>query len=60
MQVGGGFSSKMPRPTLELIQPRDSFSGVKRPERDVDHLHVAPMLRIGGAVPLLPLYAFMA
>jgi hypothetical protein len=35
------------------------FPGVKRPGREIDHLHLVPKLRISEAVPLL-LYAFMA
>jgi len=37
-----------------------SFLGIKRPGRGVDHPpHLAPMLN-GRAVPLLPLWAFVA
>jgi hypothetical protein len=57
MLVGGCFSSKMPRPALAPIQPRDSFSGLKRPELDVDYLRVASRLRKSRALPLLPLHA---
>jgi hypothetical protein len=32
----------------------------KRPEGDVDHLHLAQRLRVNGAIPLLPLYIFTA
>jgi len=35
------------------------FPGVKRPERYVDHLHLAPSLRMSGAIPLFPIYALM-
>ena len=37
-----------------------SFSRVKRPRRDAyPYLHLQPRLRMSGATPLLPLYAFM-
>ena len=32
-----------------------SFSGVNWPGRDVAHSHLAPRLRMSGAIPLLPL-----
>ena len=34
--------------------------GVKRPDHDVTTDHLAPSLRMSGAIPLLPPYAFMA
>jgi hypothetical protein len=33
----------------------------KLPERELaTHIHLGPRLRISGAIPVLPLYAFMA
>jgi len=32
---------------------------VKRPKRETDHLHLAPSLRMRGAIPPLPQYVFM-
>jgi hypothetical protein len=37
-----------------------SFPGVRRPERDVERLHLAPSLRMSGAIPLFPIYALIA
>ena len=40
---------------------RGSFSQVKQPGRKLPtHLHLVSMLRISGAIPLIPLYIFMA
>jgi len=51
----------------ELLRPLNlvfngccgSWSGVKRPGRAVDHLHLLPILGMSGSVPLFPLHAFM-
>jgi hypothetical protein len=34
--------------------------GIKRPERESDHFHLVPMLRMRGVIPPLPQYIFMA
>jgi hypothetical protein len=42
-------------PSLLFNGHRCSFPGVKRPGREVDdHLHLVPMLRMSGAIRLLP------
>jgi hypothetical protein len=41
-------------------EPGGSFLGVKRPVFQVDHRYLVPRLRMSGALPLLPLYAFIA
>ena len=56
--------SKMPRPVVGPTQPPfhcvPGFTpGLKRPEHDVYYHHLAPKLRMSGAIPLLPLYALM-
>ena len=55
--------SETPRQALESSQPPIngypfSFTGIKRPGHDVDYL--VPRLRRSRAIPLLPLYTFMA
>jgi hypothetical protein len=51
---------------LDLLNPiiggnRGPFSEAKRPGREFStHLRPVPRLRINGAIPLLPLYTFMA
>ena len=54
-------------PALGPIQPPISTDtgvlshGVKRPVREVHiHLHIVPMFRMNGAIPPLPICAFMA
>jgi len=43
------------------IEYRASLPGIKRPGPDIHYLNVAPMFRMGGAVPPpLPQYSFMA
>ena len=39
--------------------PFEKVPGVKRPARDVDHSHLVPVVRTGGAVPPLTLCAFV-
>jgi hypothetical protein len=59
--MGKGFhSSQHSRPVLGPTQPPIQWvMGVKRPGRKVDqHLHITPRLRMSGATPPLPLYAF--
>jgi hypothetical protein len=46
--------------TLVFNEYRSSYPGIKQPRREVGHSHLLPELRMSGAVPLLPLYAFMA
>jgi hypothetical protein len=46
-------------PTLLFNGYRGSFPGVKRPGRDVDHLHLTPKLTMSRAVTLLLVYAFI-
>ena len=36
------------------------FLGIKWPEREIDHLHLAPGLRMSRSIILLTLYAFRA
>jgi hypothetical protein len=51
---------KTPRPAMRPTQyPFQKVQGVKWPAHDVDHSHVVPMLRIGGAVPPLTLCTFV-
>jgi len=46
--------------SLQFNGYRGSFPGIKRPGREVDsHLHLVRRL-MSGAVPALPLYAFVA
>jgi hypothetical protein len=45
---------------LPMQEVLSSFPGVKRPERDVNRLHLPPSSRMGGAIPLFPIYALMA
>jgi len=42
------------------VGTKGSFLGVKRPEREVDHLHLVPRSRIRGAIRPLLHYAFLA
>jgi hypothetical protein len=56
---------KTSRPALESTHPaingcQRSFSGVKRPKRDVDHYHLTPRLRMAAATQIILLHAFMA
>jgi hypothetical protein len=47
-------------PTSFTVDCRAFSHSAKRPGREVKHFHLMPRLRTGGAIPLLPLYAFMA
>jgi hypothetical protein len=47
-------------PSLPFTGYRVSFPRVKQPGRATDHVNLVPRLRISGAIPHLPLYAFMA
>ena len=53
------------RPALGSVPPPTewdghSYRGLKRPGREVSHLHPLPRLRKCGAIPPLPIYALMA
>lgn len=58
------FSSTS-RPAVEFTGPliqlvSEIFPGVKWPGREGDNFELVPRLRMGGAVPLLPVFAIMA
>jgi hypothetical protein len=58
--------SQTSRPALGPTQPAIYWVlgapslGVKRPEREANNFHLAPMLRMSAAIPPLPLYVFVA
>lgn len=60
------FSPQRADRILDLLNPinvgnRGPFSEAKRPGREfATHLRPVPSLRVNGAMPLLPLYTFMA
>jgi hypothetical protein len=56
--------SKTSRPALGTTQPPSKrapryFPGINWPGHEVGHLHLVLTLRLSGAIPLLPLHAFM-
>jgi hypothetical protein len=57
--AGDFFSSKLSRPASGPTKYRGSFQETKWPGHDVDISHLVPKVRISGAIPLLPLHAFM-
>ena len=47
-------------PDLLFNEYRGTFAAVKRPGREVNHSPLMARIRMDGAIPLLPLYAFKA
>ena len=47
-------------PTSYTMGTADSFPEGKAMGREVSHSHLIPTLRMGGAIPLLSLYAYIA
>ena len=46
--------------SFSMNRLQDSIPGVKRKVREAIHLRSEPRSRVGGAIPLLPLYALVA
>ena len=55
------WSIKRDQPSHPFSGYRRTFSGVQQPRDEIAHSpHLDPRLRMSGAIPLLPLYAFMS